>query len=558
MDLLYFVILVSTLIFVHELGHFMFAKAFGVKVLTFSLGFGPKLLKLRGRETEYCISLLPFGGYVKMLESSKSDIVLPEDRKRTFESLSLTKRIIVVLAGPAMNLIFPVLLYFSVFVGDGPFLAPTVGIVLPDHPADGKLMPGDRIMAVNGEDVGTFDEVKRLIAKSPGEPVAFKVFRNNRHVDVEVTADDEIEHQALGLVAHVGNVGIQPSAPAAVIGVPLPDSPAYRAGLRSFDVITQIAGAPIRRFMDLEAVLSENQGETVPVTYMRPVTTPNALGGLADMGVYEAGVVALTPNPGTGTLLERVGLELADVYAAIVPEESFLWRAGLRQGDKILALDGVAITAWSSFREQVLKVPDISHRIEFLSARDGRPRSGTFLLRREEFTDEHGQSFVHYVLPVQQWMPLAPEQRVEHPTPLRYAMQRAVEETVDVTRFLLVGLVRVAEGRVSLKSLSGPITIYEVAGQEGRKGADYFIWVMALISINLGLFNLLPIPLLDGGHLMFFALEGILRRPLPLRVREVAHILGMAILLGLMAVAFKNDVEKRWDVIVGQVRELVS
>ncbi len=558
MDLLYFVILVSTLIFVHELGHFMFAKAFGVKVLTFSLGFGPKLLKLRGRETEYCISLLPFGGYVKMLESSKSDIVLPEDRKRTFESLSLTKRIIVVLAGPAMNLIFPVLLYFSVFVGDGPFLAPTVGIVLPDHPADGKLMPGDRIMAVNGEDVGTFDEVKRLIAKSPGEPVAFKVFRNNRHVDVEVTADDDIEHQALGLVEHVGNVGIQPSAPAAVIGVPEPDSPAYRAGLRSFDVITQIAGAPIRRFMDLEAVLSENQGETVPVTYMRPVTTPNALGGLADMGVYEAGVVALTPNPGTGTLLERVGLELADVYAAIVPEESFLWRAGLRQGDKILALDGVAITAWSSFREQVLKVPDISHRIEFLSARDGRPRSGTFLLRREEFTDEHGQSFVHYVLPVQQWVPLAPEQRVEHPTPLRYAMQRAVEETVDVTRFLLVGLVRVAEGRVSLKSLSGPITIYEVAGQEGRKGADYFIWVMALISINLGLFNLLPIPLLDGGHLMFFALEGILRRPLPLRVREVAHILGMAILLGLMAVAFKNDVEKRWDVIVGQVRELVS
>jgi len=558
MDLLYFVILVSTLIFVHELGHFMFAKAFGVKVLTFSLGFGPKLLKLRGRETEYCISLLPFGGYVKMLESSKSDIVLPEDRKRTFESLSLYKRIIVVLAGPAMNLIFPVLLYFSVFVGDGPFLAPTVGIVLPDHPADGKLMPGDRIMAVNGEDVGTFDEVKRLIAKSPGEPVAFRVFRNNRHVDVEVTADDEIEHQALGLVEHVGSVGIQPSAPAAVIGVPEPDSPAYRAGLRSFDVITQIAGAPIRRFMDLEAVLSENQGETVPVTYMRPVTTPNALGGLADMGVYEAGVVALTPNPGTGTLLERVGLELADVYAAIVPEESFLWRAGLRQGDKILALDGVAITAWSSFREQVLKVPDISHRIEFLSARDGRPRSGTFLLRREEFTDEHGQSFVHYVLPVQQWVPLAPEQRVEHPTPLRYAMQRAVEETVDVTRFLLVGLVRVAEGRVSLKSISGPITIYEVAGQEGRKGADYFIWVMALISINLGLFNLLPIPLLDGGHLMFFALEGILRRPLPLRVREVAHILGMAILLGLMAVAFKNDVEKRWDVIVGQVRELVS
>src|SRR5215208_399757 len=101
MDLLYPVILVSSLIFVHELGHFLFAKAFGVKVITFSLGFGPKIVKLRGRETEYCVSLIPLGGYVKMLEESKSDIVLPEDRNRTFESLPIYKRIFVVLAGPA-------------------------------------------------------------------------------------------------------------------------------------------------------------------------------------------------------------------------------------------------------------------------------------------------------------------------------------------------------------------------------------------------------------------------------------------------------------------------
>src|SRR5688572_2252146 len=166
---LYFVILVSSLIFVHELGHFLFAKAFGVKVLTFSLGFGPKILKLRGRETEYCISLLPLGGYVRMLEESKNDLVLPEDRKRTFESLSTFKRVVIVLAGPVMNLVFPVLLYFSVFVGDGPFLPPTVGSVLPGHPAFNKLFPGDRIMSVNGEEVGTFDELKRIIAKSPGQ-----------------------------------------------------------------------------------------------------------------------------------------------------------------------------------------------------------------------------------------------------------------------------------------------------------------------------------------------------------------------------------------------------
>ena len=558
MDLLYFIILISSLIFVHELGHFAFAKAFGVKVLTFSLGFGPKVLKLRGRETEYCVSLIPLGGYVKMLEESKSDLVLPEDRKRTFESLPLYKRILVVLAGPLMNIVFPVLLYFSVFVTDGPFLPPTVGVVLPGHPAAGKLFPGDRIMAINGEPVGTFDEVKRIIGKSPNKLLRLKVFRDNKHVEVEVTAEETLEKRELDIVERVGTIGIQPSAPAAVIGVPSAESPAYRAGLRTFDVVTHVAGQPVRRFRDLEAALSENRGETIPVTYLRPTPIPDALGGLADMAVYEAGVVALTPDPAGTDLMSTTGIEVADLYAAVVPEQSYLYKAGLRPGDKILKLDDEPLPAWSTFREKVVGAPDRPHRIDYLSARDGREKSGTFQMRREDIVDEHGQAFARYVLQVKNWVPLAPEDFVDHPAPLRYALDKAVEETVDVTRFVLVSLVRVAQGRLSLKSLSGPITIYEVAGEEGRKGPDFFIWVMALISINLGLLNLLPIPVLDGGHLMFFAIEAAIRRPLPLRVREIAHVIGMAILFALMALAFKNDVEKRWDVIVGQIRDLVS
>ncbi|HMR81178.1 MAG TPA: site-2 protease family protein, partial [Polyangiaceae bacterium] len=343
-----------------------------------------------------------------------------------------------------------------------------------------------------------------------------------------------------------------------VVGIADTDSPAYRAGLRTFDVITHVAGQPVRRYMDLEQSLRENRGETVPVTYLRPDVMSDALGGAADFGVYETGVVALTPDPNGTDFTSRTGVELADLYAAIVPEDSYLHKAGLRPGDKLLRLDDEAIPAWSTFRERVLSAPDRSHRIDYLAARDGRERSGTFQMRREDFTDEHGQTFARYVLRVQHWIPLAPEDRVEHPTPLRYAFEKAVAETKDVTRFVLLSMVRLAQGRISLKSLSGPITIYEVAGDEGRKGPDYFVWVMALISINLGLLNLLPIPVLDGGHLMFFVIEGVMRRPLPLRVREVAHIVGMAILLGLMALAFKNDVERRWDVIVGQFRELIG
>jgi regulator of sigma E protease len=569
-DLLYFVILISSLIFVHELGHFMFAKLFGVRVITFSLGFGPKLLKLRGRETEYCISLLPLGGYVRMLESSKNDIVLPEDRHRTFESLALYKRVIVVLAGPLMNLVFPIILYFSVFIGDGPFLPPTVGAVLPEHPAYGLLEPGDRIMSVNDEDVGTFDEVKRLIARMPADAIRFRVFRDNKHVDVEVVSDEVIggddlegaasnpEQHNLGAFERVGSVGILSSAPAGVIGVRDATSPAYRAGLRTFDVVTHIAGKRVRRFMDLEAELTGNQGETVPVTYMRPALVENALGGLATMAVYESGVVALTPLPAGPDLVSRTGLELADLYVADLPNDSPLYAAGLRLGDKLLKLNGEPLPAWSTFRERVWNKRDQTHALEWMSARDGRIRSGEFQMRREEFRDETGQTFARYSFRVQNWIPLAPEEFVDHPTPVRYALTKAVEETVGVTKFIVKLLGRAAQGRVSLNSLSGPITIYEVAGEEGRKGPDYFIWVMALVSINLGLLNLLPIPVLDGGHLMFFIVEGLSRRTIPLRVREFAHMVGLLVILSLMAVSFKNDVEKRWDVIRGHVRDLVS
>ncbi|HEX3776791.1 MAG TPA: RIP metalloprotease RseP [Polyangiaceae bacterium] len=552
MDLFYPIILISSLIFVHELGHFLFAKAFGVKVLTFSLGFGPKVLKLRGRETEYCISLIPLGGYVRMLEAAKGDVVLPEDRKRTFESLPVYKRIVIVLAGPAMNLIFPVLLYFAVFVGDGPFLPPTVGVVLPGHPAEGKLLPGDRIMAVNGEEVATFDEVTRIITKRPAELLHFKVFRDNRYVNVDVTSEEKIdeekiEHRELDIVERVGSIGIAASAPSAVIGVPNPESPAYRAGLRTFDIITSVGGVPVKRFKDLSEAFGDNAGETLPITYQRPVSVPNGLGGLADVAVMEAGVVALTPDASGTTLFERTGLELADLYAAVVPDDGYWYKTGLRPGDKILKLDDEPVVAWSSFREKVLAHPDRPHHIDYQAARDGMVHSGSFTVRREDFTDDRGQSFSFYVLQIQHWIPLAPEQRVEHSAPIRYAFEKALAQTADVTHFVLVSIVRLAEGRVSLKSLSGPITIYEVAGEEGRKGADHFIWVMALISINLGLFNLLPIPVLDGGHFLFFLIESLLRRPIPLRARELAHVVGMAILVGLTLLAFKNDLEKRWD-----------
>ncbi|HVY47330.1 MAG TPA: RIP metalloprotease RseP [Minicystis sp.] len=556
MDLLYFALLCSVLIFVHELGHFFWAKVFGVKVLTFSIGFGPKILRLRGRETEYCIGLLPLGGFVKMLEENRQEAVLPEDKKRTFEAQALYKRVIIVLAGPAMNVLFPVLLYFGVYVGDTRAQPPSVGVVLPGHPAEGKLEPGDRILEIDGVRVSTFAEVKRLVAASPNKELKLKVFRDNEQIEVSIIPEERALEKPLDIVDHVGEIGIRPSRPAAVIGVSRPDSPAYRAGLRTFDVVTEVRGRPVKTWADLDAVLRDNHGETVPVTYLRPVQVPRALGGLADFAVFESGVAALTPEAAHGDTRSRTGIEPADLYVASVPPGSAESKADIRPGDRIVEVDQQEVTAWSTLLERLMAAPDRPHVLTWIRA--GLRKSGTVELRREDYPDEYGQRRPRFFVRMQNWMPPIPEPEVENPHAVRFAFSSAVDETYDVVRFIVVGIVRIFQGKVSLSTLGGPITVYDVVGEEGAKGVSYFVWAMAVISINLGLVNLLPIPVLDGGHLVFFLFEAVMRRPLALRVREIASLAGLVVLLGLMAIAFKNDVERRWEVIQGQLRELVE
>jgi regulator of sigma E protease len=452
-----------------------------------------------------------------------------------------------------MNLVFPVVLYFSVFVGERHFLPPTIGIVLSGHAADGKLLPGDRVLAVDGEEIGTYAELSRIVQKSPGRELSLKVFRNAAYVDVSVTPEEVIQPRELDMVERVGQLGIYPNLPRAVIGVPKPDSPASSAKLRTFDMVTMVGGKPVKRFVDLEAALRDNRGENVPITYLRPQPVEGAMGGLLDFAVFEAGVVNLTPDPGPGDLFARTGIELADLYAAVVPDGG-LRQAGLLPGDKVTDLDDVPLPAWSVFYERVRSAPNQPHTLGWL--RDGRRMSGKIQVHREQWTNDSGQDVNLYVMHTTHWIPSAPEQYVDNPHAIRYALRGAFEETADVMRFIMVGIVRLAEGRLSLSSLSGPIAIYDMAGEAGARGTDYFVWAMALISINLGLLNLLPIPVLDGGHLLFFAIEGVLRRPLPLRVREVASLVGMSFLFLLMGIAFKNDVDRKWDVIVGQFREL--
>ena len=570
MDLLYFILLISTLIFVHELGHFTFAKIFGVKVITFSIGFGPTLLRIRGKETEYRIAIVPLGGFVKMLEEAKDGpTILPEDRSRTFEAQSLWKRLIIVLAGPSMNVLFPLVLYASVFLeADRAPPPPTVGIVIPGRPADGHLVSGDRIVAVDDHAVSSFPEVQRLVAARAGKPTRFDLLRDAKPLTITITPSEEavtFEPRELGLTEHVGQVGFHPGFAASVIGVPRTDSPAYRAGLRTFDRIVSINGTKVDRYVDVVNTLATNRGDAVVIALERPVDVPHALGGLCDIAVLDTEVVTLTlapRGPSAGTVdqdarardvLARAGIESADLYVAFVPEGSSEWKAGLRAGDRIVSLDGKPERLWQTMADDLVLGANRSRTLAW--TRSGEPMQGVFQLRKEEWSDEVGQHYERYVFRTTHWSPFAADATVPEPSPLLQATRRSLEETGRSIRLTILTFERFAQGRLSLSNVSGPITIYDVAGRAGAKGTMSFVWTMAFISINIGLVNLLPIPVLDGGHLAFMVIEGIQRRPLPIRVREIASLIGMSVLILLMLIAFKNDVTRRWDIIVMQLHD---
>jgi regulator of sigma E protease len=544
MALVYFVVLVGVLIFVHELGHFVWAKFFGVKVLKFSLGFGPRIAGIRRGETEYVIAAFPLGGYVRMLGENPNDTVPAEDKGRSFPEQMLWKRIVIVLAGPVMNLAFPLLLYFVVFLGDTERPAPVVGIVFPDRPADGRLMPGDRIVSIDGDEIATWDELGQHVEPASGESLEFVVERNGERLRVDVTPALTEEERPLELTQSVGRVGVLPYHPLAVIGIVSPSGPAAAAGLRTFDRIVAIGGRPIERWIDLQPVLDRNRGSMLPVTYLRPQRLVAALGPMADLDLFEPHLTTLTPESGAAPGAERAGLESSDLYVARVGRDSPEHHAGLRPGDRLVSLDGRPIRLWDTLVEDLRAGGGNEH--EFVWRRGDETFTRRFRLAHERGVNDFGQTYDRYSMSIQHWAPTTVDDPVPNPSPISYAMRESYRETAEMIELTFTSILRLFQGRLSVRTIGGPLTIFEVAGTAARQGPLNFLSLMAFISINLGLLNLLPIPMLDGGHLLFFAIEGVSRRPVSKRVREIAALTGFVMLVLVMVLAFTNDITRQW------------
>jgi len=548
-----FVVLVGVLIFVHELGHFVCAKIFGVKVLKFSLGFGPRIASIKRGDTEYVLAALPFGGYVHMLGESAEDKPSKADAGRAFSDQALWKRIIIVLAGPTMNLVFPLLLYFVVFLGDARQTPAMIGTVFPGRPADGHLLPGDTILAVDGHPVRTFYELGLYIEPAAGHELEFTVQRGGEEITTRITPALTNETLPLELSEDVGRIGITPFTPLAVIGVVSPSSPAAAAHLRTFDRIVAAGGRPVTSFRDLAAILEPNRGSMIPITYLRPTRATGPIGDLFDMELYEPHVATLTPEPGPGSGLMRAGIESSDLYVARVRAGSPEHHAGILPGDRIVSLDGQPVRLWAQLDED-LRRGDGRER-ELTLRRGDQILTRRLSLERDPASIEYGEALAVFTPAIHNLRAMTVPEPVANPSLVSYALREAVHRTRDMVELTFVSIVRLVEGRLTTRTIGGPIAIAEFAGQAASQGPLDFLQLMAFISVNLGLLNLLPIPVLDGGQLMFLLFEAISRRQVSEKLRLTARVVGLVLIVGLAIVAFKNDIERRWPEFVAMFED---
>jgi regulator of sigma E protease len=440
-----FVVVIGILILVHELGHFFVARWTGVGVERFSIGFGPVLLRWRGKETEYVLSAIPMGGYVKMvgeenpLEGGGGPVY---DSTKAFALKPLWARFLIVFAGPAMNLVLAAAIFAVVLATLGRAVWPAVvGKVADSSPAAiAGLRTGDTIVAVNGQPVAYWEDFDRALDRSAGRPLELRVRRDGAESTVTVTPRRRsVPDPVFREPRETWDIGAGPQLLPMITSVG-PRSPAEKAGLKPGDVVLAVAGQPLYTHEDLLEAIRTRPGQSFTLT------------------------------------VERDGKQLT---LTVTPEPV---KERLPTGEEVTV---------------------------------GKIQAG-----------------------------LAPKAvRFEPYGPLTAVWQGTVK-TWDMTVLTAKGLWKLVSRQIDLSNIGGPIQIATETTRQANDGLVSVAVFVALISVNLGVLNLLPIPMLDGGHLLFFVIEAVLGRPLSARKREVAQQVGFVLLMVIMFFALYNDLTR--------------
>ena len=539
-----FVLLLSVLVFVHELGHFVVARACGVRVLKFSIGFGPPIgfgrwrLRWERGGTEYVVAWFPLGGFVKMLGENPDERDAPEVVASRGESLPEKKtwqKLAIVFAGPAANLILPVLVFMGMFAVGLPSPVTVIGGVEPGSPAErAGLRAGDRITAVDGEPVRWWMDLEETVRASAGETLGVAYERGGVSGTTDLEVAERASEDEFGQVVDVGWAGLAHRRPEAMLGVTSAASPAHAAGLRSGDVVTAVDGTPVETWTEFARAYAAAGGAGEVTLAVRR--------GLLENATEEALRV-----PALGDV-DALGAICANVLVASVSPDSAAEDAGLLAGDLIVSVDGAPVGSFGSFAEQVRTGGGREMALQ-VAARGGELRSVRVTPRLQEVDVGLGIKEPRYLVGISrsaQFAELPGAFELDRELNPLVSFPRSVDLTVDRTRMFLAGFAKIITGEISRKQVAGPIGIAELANNAYERGWDAYLGLLVLISINLGILNLLPIPVLDGGQAVIYALEGIRRAPLSLRTREIVQQLGFTVLMLLMGLAFWNDLSRQW------------
>jgi regulator of sigma E protease len=443
--LLYFLLAIGILVAVHEYGHYLAARLCGVKVLRFSLGFGPVIWQRSlGRDaTEWAISAIPLGGYVKMLDEREGPVAAHE-RARAFNTQKIWRRSVIVAAGPAANFLLAILFYWVLACIGTRDLPTSIEAPEAETPAaSAGLRAGDRVHAVDGRVVKGWSELRwQVVSRAFGQDAILLDVEREGAVLHEVSlslAQLRLDERADDPLRQLG-LAVAGSRLAAVLDQPLPDGEAARAGLQRGDRVLAINGRSVADWRDFVSRIASAPGQ------------------------------ALTLD------VERASLRMA---VTLTPR-----------------------------------------------AERGNPavgRIGVGPLRDEEL-------FQRSIIQVSYG--------------LLEGLGHGVLRTWEMSRFSLQGMWQMLSGRLSLRNVSGPVTIADYAGQSARAGWDSYVAFLAMVSVSLGVLNLLPVPILDGGHLLYHALEAVRGKALSERSEEFGQRLGLSLLAALMALAFFNDITR--------------
>lgn len=533
---IYIGIFLGVLVAVHEAGHFFAAKWANVKVLKFSIGFGPKLFSFRRGETEYQLAIVPLGGFVAMAgQQPGEDVDETDDPKRTFLGAPWWKRVIILLAGPGANLLFAVVALFFVFLGDSQGLAARVGAVEPGSPAAvAGFKAGDVVVSIDGTPIATFEELSKIASVSADRELTFVVEREGQHETLKVTPAT-VETFEIIDVKKKGRIGISLHEQAAVIGVPV-GSAAAQAGLKTFDRIISIDGRGIRSARELTEVLSAASG-TVKLQVVR---FKSIVDGVAAPALVSA-EVALADGEG----LARIGAEGGDAYVWQVRPGTVAAAFGIKVGDRFTSVLGLPVHSVGAVEERMALARKKAIEIEWVS--DGvahRQTVGPLVVEGNAKYCMTAPDFgVRFGAPGLAMKPVTGLLVDQHLGPGDAFVAASRELRRGVTMIAEI-LGKLTTGDVPLESMGGPLQIAQVATQSAEAGLNNFLGSMSMVSVNLALVNLLPIPILDGFGILSALWEAIRRRPVPMRAREVATYFGLAALGLLMVVAFRNDIAR--------------